>query len=209
MAKYCTSCGAAMDDTARFCTNCGATIAPPQPPQAAPPPPPPPPQYQAPAPQYQQPPQAQYQQPPQAQYQQPQYQQQYQQPPPGYQQPPYQAPPAGAGMQQNVAGMLCYLGWFITGIIFLVMEPLNKERFVRFHAFQSIFTSVAWLVLYTVIHVIWIALPWSLYFIGTILSLLVFWLGGLFLWLFLMYKAYNNEMFKLPVIGDIAMKQAG
>ena len=102
MARYCTNCGAALDDTARFCTNCGATIAPPQPPQAAPPPPPPPqyqpppPQYQAPPPQYPQPPQPQYQQPPYqqppSQPQQPQYQQPYQQQP-GYQQPPYQAPP--------------------------------------------------------------------------------------------------------------------
>ena len=196
MARFCTNCGAAMDDTARFCTNCGATIAAPPPPPAAVPPPPPPPQYQAPQPQYQQP---QYQQ----QYQQPQYQQQ-----PGYQQPPYQAAPAGAGMQQNVAGLLCYILGLITGIIFLVIEPHNKNRFVRFHAFQSIFFHVAWIVLYIVYTVIAIALPWSLHILASLLYLLVG-LGGFLVWLFLMYKAYNNEMFKLPVIGDIAMKQAG
>lgn len=194
MAKYCTSCGAAMDDTARFCTNCGATMSPPQPPQSAPPPPPPP-QYQAPPPQYQQPPQAQYQQ-------------QYQQPPPGYQQPPYQAPPVGAGMQQNVAGLLCYVLGLITGIIFLVIEPHNKNPFVRFHAFQSIFFHVAWIVLWIVYSVIAMAMPFGLHFIASLLFLIV-WLGGFLVWLFLMYKAYNNEMFKLPVIGDIAMKQVG
>jgi uncharacterized membrane protein len=195
MAKYCTNCGAAMDDTVRFCTNCGATIAPPQPPQAAPPPPPP--QYQAPLPQ-----------PPQAQYQQPQYQQQYQQPPPGYQQPPYQAAPVGAGMQPNVAGLLCYILGLVTGIIFLVIEPHNKNRFVRFHAFQSIFFHVSWIVLWIVYSVLAISLPWSIHFLASLLYLVVA-LGGFLVWLFLMYKAYNNEMFKLPVIGDIAMKQAG
>lgn len=189
MAKYCTSCGSALDDAARFCTNCGATLA--APPPAAQAASPPPPQYQAPSPQYQQPP----------------HQQQYQQPP-GYQQPPYQGAPAGGGMQPNVAGLLCYILGLITGIIFLVIEPHNKNRFVRFHAFQSIFFHVAWIVLYIIYSVIVVALPWSLHFIASLLYLVIG-LGGFLVWLFLMYKAYNNEMFKLPVVGDIAMKQAG
>jgi uncharacterized membrane protein len=182
MAKFCINCGSSLDDAARFCTSCGATLGAPQQPQAPPPPPPP------------------YQAPPQ---QQPQ---QYQQP---YQQPPYQAPPpAGAGMQQNVAGMLCYIAGLVTGIIFLVIEPHNKNRFVRFHAFQSIFFHVAWIVLYFIYSIISYSLPWGLHFISSLLYLVIA-LGGFLLWLFLMYKAYNNEQFKLPIIGDIAMKQAG
>lgn len=111
-------------------------------------------------------------------------------------------------MQANVAGMLCYILGLITGIVFLVIEPHNKNPFVRFHAFQSIFFHIAWIVLYIIYSVIMFALPWSLRFIGSLLYLVIA-LGGLLVWIFLMYKAYNNEMFKLPVVGDIAMRQAG
>ncbi|MDD5542681.1 MAG: DUF4870 domain-containing protein [Acidobacteriia bacterium] len=130
-------------------------------------------------------------------------------PSPQYQSAPQNpGAPAGAGLEANVAGMLCYLAGFITGIIFLVIEPHNKNRFVRFHAFQSIFFSVVWIVFSMICSFFIMALPFGLWFVGSLLHLII-WLGGFLLWLFLMYKAYNNEMFKLPVIGDIAMKQAG
>ena len=53
------------------------------------------------------------------------------------------APTAAAGLTDNVAGALAYLT-IIPAILFLVLEPFNKRRFVRFHAFQSIFFFVAW-----------------------------------------------------------------
>src|SRR5438046_380558 len=49
---------------------------------------------------------------------------------------------ADIGLSQNIAGLLCYIT-LIPAIIFLVIEPYNKNRFIRFHAFQSIFLSVA------------------------------------------------------------------
>src|SRR5512135_3296483 len=61
--------------------------------------------------------------------------------------PSASAPPAagtGAGLQDNVAGLLCY--FLIPAIIFLVMEPYNRNRFIRFHAFQGIFYHITWLV---------------------------------------------------------------
>src|ERR1700761_1709422 len=61
----------------------------------------------------------------------------------GFESPALSAP----GLTDNVAGALCYLGAFVTGIIFLVISPYNKSRFVRFHAFQSIFYFIAWIVL--------------------------------------------------------------
>ncbi len=110
------------------------------------------------------------------------------------------APPA-AGMSDNVAGALCYLLGFITGIIFLVLQPYNTRREVRFHAFQSIFLSVAWIVLWIVIG---IALPWAVYFVvSPLLSL-----AGLALWLYLLWKTYQNQKIVLPVIGEMAQKQA-
>ena len=117
---------------------------------------------------------------------------------------------SGAGMADNVAGMLAYVT-FIPAVIFLVLEPYNKSRFVRFHAFQSIFFSVAYVVFWTVIGRIFLfgfytmGFLWSfVYLVWSLLSL------GVFLfWLFLMYKAYNNERFMIPVIGEYAARQAG
>lgn len=110
-------------------------------------------------------------------------------------------PPAATGMTDNVAGALCYLLGFITGIIFLAVAPYNARKEVRFHAFQSIFLSVAWIVLWIVIGIV---LPWAAYFvISPLLSL-----AGLALWLYMMWKTYQNQRVVLPVIGEMALKQA-
>ena len=110
--------------------------------------------------------------------------------------------PAGAGLADNVAGALAYVT-IIPAIVFLVMEPFNKKRFVRFHAFQSIFYFVAWIVV-----------DIALTFLGHIpfLGFMLWPLVGLALfviWLVLILKAYQGQMFKLPVIGDMAEQQAG
>jgi len=105
---------------------------------------------------------------------------------------------AAGGLTSNVAGLLCYVLGFITGILFLVLEPFNKDPFVRFHAFQSIFFNIAWIVLSVASGII----P----FVGWLLSIFI-WLGGLALWVVLMVQAYQNKKWKLPVIGDIAEKQ--
>src|SRR5437867_4021886 len=57
---------------------------------------------------------------------------------------PVGGPPAAtsAGLQENMANTLCYLLGLITGVLFLVLEPYNRNRNVRFHAFQSIFLHV-------------------------------------------------------------------
>jgi uncharacterized membrane protein len=108
------------------------------------------------------------------------------------------------GMTDNVAGLLAYVT-IIPAILFLVIEPYNKNRFVRFHSFQSIFFNVAWIAL-------WIAMS----FVGMIPILgwatMLIWplvgLGGLIIWIVLLLKANQGQMFKLPVIGDMAEKQA-
>src|SRR5258708_4167281 len=61
----------------------------------------------------------------------------------GFQPTPLSAP----GLTDNVAGALCYLATIITGVIFLVIAPYNQNKFIRFHAFQSIFLFVALLVI--------------------------------------------------------------
>jgi len=100
------------------------------------------------------------------------------------------------GLEENIAGLLCYaLGW-VTGIVFLVLEKENK--FVRFHAMQSIATFLPLPVIAWVIGLI----P----FIGWVISPLIGILS-LILWLILMFKAYQGEMYKLPIVGDFAEKQ--
>jgi uncharacterized membrane protein len=110
----------------------------------------------------------------------------------------------GSGMTDNVAGMLAYIT-IIPAIVFLLVAPYNKSKFVRFHSFQCIFLTVAW-----------IALGVALSFIGAIpvlgwLTLLI-WpiigLGGLALWIILLIKANQGQMWKVPFVGDLAEKQA-
>ena len=114
--------------------------------------------------------------------------------------PPPQYQTTSAGMTDNVAGALCYLLGFITGIIFLVIDPYKSNRAVRFHAFQSIFLSVGWIILTTVIGIV---LPLAGYFIITpLLTLAV-----VAVWLFLMWKTYHNQKVVLPVVGELAQKQ--
>lgn len=101
-----------------------------------------------------------------------------------------------SGLEQNIAGLFCYLCWFITGIIFFVIEKEN--RFVRFHAMQSIITSIVIIVISLLLTLI----P----FIGWIISLLIMPLMFV-LWIIMMYKAYKGEWFKLPIVGDISEQQ--
>lgn len=96
--------------------------------------------------------------------------------------------------------MLCYPLSFITGILFLALTPYNRDRFVRFHAWQSIFFFLTLLVSSIALRI----LPWPLEWIF-ISALRLLALGGTG---WLMYKAYNNEWFKAPLIGDWAENQA-
>lgn len=117
------------------------------------------------------------------------------------------APPAAtattSGMSENVASALCYLFGFITGIIFLVIAPYNQNKTVRFHAFQSIFLFVA----VVVIEIAWSMISLVTHGLGFLLYpiLMLFFFG---LWLYMMWTAYSNKKVKLPLIGDLAEKQA-
>ena len=100
------------------------------------------------------------------------------------------------GMKPNVAGCLSYLAGVLTGIIFFLLEKQNK--FVRFHAMQSILVFGFFIVLNVALGIL--VVGWSLM---PILSLI-----QLALWIILMVKAFQGEKFKLPVVGDMADKWA-
>ena len=101
------------------------------------------------------------------------------------------------GMQPNLAGLLCYFFGFITGLVFYFVEKKNK--FVRFHAMQSIVVFGS----FFVANLVLLVLPVIGVVIGGLLSLL-----SLVLWVLLMIKAYQGEFFKLPIAGDIAEKNS-
>lgn len=105
----------------------------------------------------------------------------------------------GTGLEPNVDGLLCYLVGWITGLIFFLIKP--NDKFVRFHAMQSIIVFGAFSVVWCILWVFWWVAPvvtWA--FWATL------WIGEVALWIILMVKAYQGERFKLPVAGNIAEK---
>lgn len=105
---------------------------------------------------------------------------------------------SGTSLQPNVAGLLCYLAGWITGLVFFLIE--KDDDFVRFHAMQSIIVFGGLVIFYIIFGILMLVpiLGWILF------SLL--WIATLILWILLMVKAYQGEKFKLPVIGDLAEK---
>jgi uncharacterized membrane protein len=112
-------------------------------------------------------------------------------------------PPAekGTGLAPNVAGLLCYVLTWISGIVFLIIEP--KDKFVRFHALQSIIVFGALSVAEVVLS-IFALIP----FLGILFGIIIWLLGvcTFILWIVLMVKAYQGQTFKLPVAGPLAEK---
>ena len=103
---------------------------------------------------------------------------------------------SSTGLNENVAGLLCYvLGW-VSGFIFVLIE--QESKFVRFHAIQSIYV-------FGVLTIASIILRWIPY-IGDVLAGLISALGFI-LWIVLMIKAYQGVKYKLPWAGNLAEKR--
>ena len=116
--------------------------------------------------------------------------------------PQFQAPspqPAQAGLSDNAAGALAYVT-IIPAIVFLVVEPYNRNSYIRFHAWQCIFLSIAAVVVHTILSVIpiigWIMIPFAS-------------LAFLIIWVIVLLKALKGQRYQLPLIGKYAGQQAG
>jgi uncharacterized membrane protein len=120
---------------------------------------------------------------------------------------PVVVPAAVAGLTENVAGALCYLGGLLTGIIFLALAPYNQNPRIKFHAFQSIFFNLVWIVGWFGLIPLGMLLPYSLSGFLSMLSFLIS-SSALLLWMFLMWRAYHGQGSSLPMIGAIAQRQA-
>ncbi len=111
---------------------------------------------------------------------------------------------SGGGTPQNqVIAAVAYLLGPVTGIAFLYLEPYDKDEFVRFHARQSIAFSVAWFVINLVLGVFIAVLPFALGRLLVGLQELIN-LGLAIMWIFLMYKAYSGERYRIPELADLA-----
>jgi uncharacterized membrane protein len=113
------------------------------------------------------------------------------------------------GLAENVAGLLCYLGFWVTGIIFLLID---KRPFVRFHAAQSIVIFGALFVIKMILASafgmgFWMG-GWVIFSLGGLL-IGVGYLIGVVLWIVCMVKAYQGERFLVPIAGNIAQGIAG
>ena len=100
---------------------------------------------------------------------------------------------SSTGLSANVAGLLCYVFGWVTGIIFVVLE--KKSTFVKFHAWQSIMT-------FGVLNVVWLIIFW-IPVVSWIVGILI-----LVLWIILIIQAGSGKMWKVPGAGDWAEKQA-
>ena len=111
------------------------------------------------------------------------------------------------GIDENIEGVLCYLLFWISGIVFYVVE--NDNKFVRFHAMQSILVFLPLTILAMIF-----GGAFGLFFYLTRGFLFLVWISWiiwvitLILWLILMLKAFQGEKYKLPIVGDIAEKNS-
>jgi uncharacterized membrane protein len=125
----------------------------------------------------------------------------------------FPAPPATAssGLSPNAAAAISYVT-IIPAILFLILEPYNKMPLVRFHSFQSIALAVCWFALWVVIAVaaMMLAMIPGVRVLLVLVPFLYPLLGLAFfvVWLITILKASKGEWFKLPIIGDFAMKQS-
>jgi len=120
--------------------------------------------------------------------------------------------PAAAGLSENVAGLLCYLVGWITGLIFLLID---KRPFVRFHAAQSLVTFGALNILSIIIGMVFGmgmmfggSFSWTGFTVGALLLRLID-LACLIVWIVGMFKAYQHERFRIPIAADLADQIAG
>ncbi|MFD1954637.1 DUF4870 domain-containing protein [Paenibacillus thailandensis] len=104
--------------------------------------------------------------------------------------------PSSTGIDPKTAGLLCYLFWFVTGIVFLIAE--KQSRFVKFHALQSIAASFILMGVHFLFG--WIPL------IGAIVSFIL-WPVTVVLWIALMALALQGKAYKLPIIGEWSEQQ--
>jgi uncharacterized membrane protein len=116
---------------------------------------------------------------------------------------------AQSGLSDNAVAAIAYIT-FVPAIVFLIMPPYNASPFVRFHAWQSIFLNVAAVLFWIVVAII-TAITMSMFFVpfAFLMLRLLIWLAWVLVWILCVINAVNGKRFKLPILGQLAEKQAG
>lgn len=117
-----------------------------------------------------------------------------------------QQSPTNTGLAPNLAGALAYLLAPLTGILFLAIEKEN--RFVRFHAAQSVVFGIVCVVAWVALFVLGMILG-IIPIIGLLIDILIsfgFALSAFILWLYLMFQAYKGREWELPMVGAQARR---
>ena len=116
------------------------------------------------------------------------------------------------GLEPNVAGLLCYMPVCCVGFVFSIVVIIveKRSRFVKFHAFQSLLVWGAAIVVLVALQVMMVVASMVAGLLGTLvwLVMILVCLGLLALTVLLMMKAYNNEEYALPTVGELARKWA-
>jgi uncharacterized membrane protein len=121
-----------------------------------------------------------------------------------YAAPPAAPAPAAGGLTENTAAAIAYIT-IIPAILFLVLEPYNRMRLVKFHSIQCIALHVAWVVVWVAVTILhFIPFLGVLFLLVDLVLFVVFFIA----WLLCILKASKGEYYKLPILGDFAEKQA-
>ncbi len=118
---------------------------------------------------------------------------------------PAGTPGASTGLDDNLVSALCYFAWPLSGVLFLVLEPYNRNKNVRFHALQSILVFGSLVAGFMALSFLAFMPFVRLIFTMAMLAYPLFVFG---IWLLLMFKAYNKERFEVPLLGVIARSRA-
>jgi uncharacterized membrane protein len=110
-----------------------------------------------------------------------------------------------SGLSDNAAAGIAYIT-LIPAIVFLIIAPFKNSSYVRFHAWQSIFFFIAWAVIDILVGVVQNLVPSTVFLTLTVLQLVG--LAIFIVWIIVFVQAFNGKRIKLPVIGDLAEKQA-
>jgi uncharacterized membrane protein len=110
-----------------------------------------------------------------------------------------------SGLSDNAAAGIAYIT-LIPAIVFLIAAPFKNSSYVRFHAWQSIFFFVTWAAIDILVSVVQNLVPSAVFLTFTVLQLVG--LAIFVVWIFVFVSAFNGKLIKLPILGDLAEKQA-
>ncbi len=118
------------------------------------------------------------------------------------------AGPTSTGVDPRLSALLCYTAWWVSGLIFLIIEQRNRT--VRFHAAQSLvlFGGLSAMIAILSVFSIGMLVVSSSAFQAARLFVYFVWMAAVGIWLWLMYRTFRGETWRVPFVGDLAAKIA-